>query len=267
MAEIIAALDETGADHLLDNVLATIVLPPRSGSGNLGPFVANYTATATLANGSVDLIPPNIIRLVNLRLNWHLAFRFSFDLSNILPDFCLPQICVDIPFIGRVCTPRICINWPTITIPVSFGDFVLATADFRPDITLAAGVWRVEAVIVGVPNLQFGTTTALLLAAIGAAAALVLAPIPFIGPFLAGLVVTILGLIGIAGVTGLLGPILTPFISGLRIPLYQQPQRFVVLPAAGPVDPQVTIRLDQVTAAVAHNGTEDELVLGVDVSP
>lgn len=267
MAEIIAALDETGADRLLDHVLATIALPPRSGSGNLGPFVASYTATATLANGSVDLIPPNIIRLVDLRLNWHVDFRFSFDLSNILPDFCLPQICVDIPFIGRVCTPRICINWPTITIPVSFGDFIRAVADFRPEITLAGGVWTVQAVIVGVPVLQFGLTTGALLVAIGAAAALILAPIPFIGPFLAGAVLAILTLIGIAGVTGLLGQILTPFISGLKIPLYQQPQRFVVLPAAGPVDPQVTIRLDQVTAAVAHNGTEDELVLGVDVSP
>lgn len=267
MAEIIAAIDETGADHLLDDVLATIVLPPRSGSGNLGPFVANYTATARLTNGSVDLIPPNIIRLVDLRLDWHVDFRFSFDLSNVLPDFCLPQICVDIPFIGRVCTPRICINWPTITIPVSFGDFLLATADFRPEVTLAAGVWRVDGVIVGVPVLQFGATTFLLLTAIGTAAALILSTIPFIGPFLGGAVAAILFLIGVAGVTGLLGPILTPFISGLRIPIYQQPQRFVVLPAAGPVDPQVTIRLDQVTAAIAHNGTEDELVLGVDVSP
>jgi hypothetical protein len=35
----------------------------------------------------------------------------------------------------------------------------------------------------------------------------------------------ILAAIGVAGVTGFLGPILTPFISGLKIPIYAQPQR------------------------------------------
>jgi hypothetical protein len=39
------------------------------------------------------------------------------------------------------------------------------------------------------------------------------------------------------------------------------------LPAAGPVDPKVDIRIDAVDAVVAHNGTEDELVLTADISP
>ena len=267
MAEITAALDEPGANTLLDTAIGTLPPQSKSGSGSLGPFVASYSVTATLTNGDVDLIPPDIIRIVDLRVDWDLDLSFGFDLSTILPDFCLPRICIDIPCVGEVCTPRICVDWPTITIPVSFGDFVKATGDFRLDISLAGGVWKVQAVIVGIPNLQFGATTALLLAAIGAAATPILLAIPFIGPFLAIAVNAILLAIGIAGVTGFLGPILTPFVSGLKIPIYEQPQLFQILPAESPVDPKVDITIDLIAAAVAHNGAEDELVLTADISP
>jgi hypothetical protein len=114
MVEIIAALDEQGANTLLDTAIGAIPPQSKSGSGSLGPFVASYSVVATLTNGDVDLIPPDIIRLVDLRVDWDLDFSFGFDLSSILPDFCLPQICIDIPCVGEVCTPRICIDWPTI---------------------------------------------------------------------------------------------------------------------------------------------------------
>jgi hypothetical protein len=72
--------------------------------------------------------------------------------------------------------------------------------------------------------------------------------------------------IGLAGITGFLGPILTPFISGLRIPIgTPQPRTFVVLPAESAVSPAVTITIDAVTAAIANDG-EDELIVGVDIS-
>jgi hypothetical protein len=266
MAEIIAALDEQGANTLLDTAIGSIPPQSKSGAGSLGPFVASYSVVATLTNGDVDLIPPDIIRLVDLRVDWDLDLSLGFDLSSILPDFCIPQICIDIPCVGEVCTPRICIDWPTLSIPVSFGDFVKATGDFRLDISLVSGVWKVQAVIVGIPNLQFGATTALLLAAIGAAVTPILIAIPFIGPFLAIAVDAILLAIGIAGVTGFLGSILTPFISGLKVPIYEQPKLFPILPAESPVDPRVDIMIDLIAAAVAHNGAEDELVLTADVS-
>lgn len=265
MSEIIAAVDEGGANDVLDSAIATLPPQSSSGSGNLGPFVASYGVTATLVNGDIDLRAPDIIRVEDLRLNWTLNLSFGIDLSAILPDFCLPQVCVDIPCVGRVCTPRICIDWPTITVPVSFSDFVKATGDFKLDISLSGGVWNVQAVIVGVPNLQFGATTALLLAAIGAAVTPILLAIPFIGIFLAVAVDTILALIGIAGVTGFLGPILTPFISGLKIPVYKQNQLFEVLPAESAIDPQVTIKIDQIGAEV-RSSDEDELVLLADIS-
>ena len=267
MAEIIAAIDEKGADKLLDTAIAAIGPQTKSGSGNLGPFTASYSITGTLTSGDIDLIPSDTIRIVDLRLDWSLSLSFEFDLSSILPDFCLPQVCVDIPCVGEVCTPKICVDWPTITIPVSFSDFLKATADLKLDINLTGGKWKVEAVILALPNLQFGATSAALLVAIGLAATPILLAIPFIGPFLALAVNAILAAIAIAGVTGFLGPIITPFISGLRVSLYEQPQLFEVLPATSSVDPQVNIVLDLVAAEIQHNSPEDELVLTADISP
>src|SRR5262249_31731534 len=156
MGEITAALDEQGANELMDAALPAIGALTKSGSGNLGPFVGSYTVTATFTNGDVDLIPPSTIRIVDLRLDWDLDLSFGIDLSTILPDFCLPQVCLDIPCIGEVCTPKICIDWPTITVPVSFGDFVQATIDFQLDISLTSGHWKVQAKVLSVPSLQFG---------------------------------------------------------------------------------------------------------------
>ena len=63
----------------------------------------------------------------------------------------------------------------------------------------------------------------------------------------------------------LLGPIVSPFISGLRIPIYDQPQQFPVLPAGGPLDPPVLVTIDQVLAEVQCSD-EDELVLSIEIS-
>ena len=267
MAEIVAAIDEQAANDLFSTLIAAIGPQTRSGSGSLGPFSAGYMVTGILTGGAIDLIPPDTIGIVDLELDWSIDFSFGFDLSTILPDFCLPQVCIDVPVLGEVCTPRICVNWPSVTIPVSFSDFLKTSVDLKLKISLSGGVWNVQAVIQSVPNLQFGATSALLLAAIGAAATPILLAIPFIGPFLAIAVDAILAVIAIAGVTGFLGPILTPFISGLSIPVYKQPKSFEVLPAAGPVDPKVDITLDLIAASVQHNGLEDELVLMADISP
>src|SRR6266568_5220693 len=132
-----------------------------------------------------DLIPPGTIRLDDLRADWNLTFSFGIDLSDILPDFCIPQVCIDIPCVGRVCTPTICIDWPTIAIPVSYGDFVQADVDLGLMISQVAGNWEVKAIVQGVPVLQFGAATAGLLFAIGAAATPILLAVPFIGPLLA----------------------------------------------------------------------------------
>jgi hypothetical protein len=265
MSDITVAIDEAAADQVFDTAVGLIPPQSASGSGNLGPFIASYSAVATFAPGDVDLIVDDTVRITDFQVNWTLNFSFGIDLSEILPDFCIPQVCIDIPCVGEVCTPRICVDWPTITVPVSFSDFVRATADFGIVTTQTGGNWKVEAEVQGVPNLQFGATTAALLAAISVAITPILLAIPFIGPFLAIAVNAILLLIGIAGVTGFLGPIISPFISGMRIPIYEQPINFQALAAAGPNDPAVFIRLDDVNTVITSDG-EDELVLTVDIS-
>jgi hypothetical protein len=265
MAEIIAALDEPGANALLSTALATLPVPPQSGSGNLGPFTASYGVSGSFVHGAVDLIAPGTVGIQNLRFVWVLNLSMGVDLNLVLPRLCLPRVCVNIPCVGRVCTPRICIPWPSITIPVTLSDFVEATADFGFDIALVGGQWRVQLVVQNVSQLQFGPTTFGMLAIIAAAATPVLLLVPFIGPFLAIAANAIILAIGVAGLLGLLGPIISPFVAGLRIPIYQQPQQFQVLPAAGPHDPPVFVTLDSVGAGV-HSSDEDELVLGIDIS-
>ncbi len=265
MPDILVAADETAATELLHDAMATLGTRTRSGSGSLGPFNANWSASAFLAGGTVDLIVPNVIRFANIELHYNLQFNFSFDLSNIIPDFCLPRVCVRIPFIGRVCTPTICINWPTITIPVNFSDVVRFTADFTLSARLSGPTWLVEATIVGIPNLQISVAAAAILAALGVAAAAVLAAIPFIGLFLAGAVLAITTAIGVAGVTGLLGPILSFFVAGLTFVIARPPRVFNVLPASSALDPAVNIILDRLAASVSRTD-EDELLIEADIS-
>jgi hypothetical protein len=268
MSDIVVAADEVAATTLIhdaESTVGTLVAGPTSGS--FGPITASASASAFLANGGVDLIPPDIIRIADCELHYSLNLDLSVDLSAILPDFCLPQVCIPIPFDGEICTPKICIDWPTIPIPVSHSDVVKFTADFKLNVHLTGGQWFVDVVIVGIPFLQIGPAAAAILLAIDAAATLILLAIPFIGPFLALAVNFIIVAVGIAGITGLLGPLLTPFVSGLTFNVYKQSQLFEVLPAAGPIDPAVKVNLDAIAAAVDGSGGEDELVISIDISP
>jgi hypothetical protein len=266
MPDIVAALDETSANVIVPRALNAISPLTASGSDNLGPFTASWAASATLSNGFVDLIPPptDVIRITNCRLDYSLNFTFAVDLSFL--NFCLPQICVTIPFIGRVCTPRICITFPTITVPVSHSSFLTFSADFRLNVQLSGGNWRVDAVVVGVPFLQLSASAVALLAAVGAAITAALLLVPGIGPLLALAAAAILATIGIAGATGLLGKILTPFVAGLTFNVIPpQPQVFEVLPAAAG-EAAVNVTLDSLAATLVASPGEDELRVDADIS-
>jgi hypothetical protein len=185
---------------------------------------------------------------------------FSLDLNSFLPHFCLPQVCV-----FGICTPKICISWPTITVPFSFGDTATFTGDFTLNAHVNSGTWLIDVVIVGIPLLQFGPTTAGILAALGAALSLAMLAIPFIGPFLAGTVALIVATIGVAGLLGFLGVIITPFVSGLTFNIYKQPQVFKGLPAGGPVDPEVDVKIAALGATVQATD-KNELVIAGDIA-
>ncbi len=267
MPDIVAVADETAATNMVRAAEAALgTLPPRSGSSSLGPFTVGWNASARIANGNIDLIPPNIIRIADGELHFTVGFSFSINLNSFLPNFCLPRVCVRIPFLGRICTPTICISWPTITIPISHSGVVTFTADFSLNPHLAGSNWLIDLIFVGLPFLGLDAVSVLILTAIGAAISLAALAIPFIGPFLAAAVLAITAAIGVGAITGLLGPMLTPFISGTVLPLYTQPRLFPVLPAAGALDPAVNVNLDAITAVVQRTD-EDELVIGVDISP
>lgn len=266
MADITLAADQTAATTLLHKAeiaLGTQSTGPHNGS--IGPFSATYSATASFSGGAVDLIAPNIIRIADCKLNYSLNLNFSVDLNGILPHFCLPQVCIPIPFIGNVCTPQICITWPTIPIPVSYSDAITFTADFTLNAHLSGAIWLVDVVIDDIPALNLSPAAVAILAAIGLAVTPILLAIPFIGPFLAVAVDTILATIGIAGLTGLLGPLLTPFVSGLTFNIYKQPKVLTVIPAASPADPDVSINLDLIKAAVLASD-KNELALTANIS-
>lgn len=265
MSDILVAVDENAARDLVQFGQSLLGTLSDSGSGNLGPFNANWGASASFSGGSVELREPDIIRIANCALNYNLNFNFSFDISDIIPDFCLPQICVRIPFIGRVCTPRVCIDWPTVNIPVGFSDSLLFTSDFRLNAALVGSEWHVDIEIVDIPLLQLSAAAAAIIIAIGAAASAVLLPIPFLGPFLAVAVLAITAAIGIAGVTGLLGPILALFVSGLTFTIHKLDRQFEVLPLTSAVDPAVKINIDALKALVISSD-EDELILEADIS-
>jgi hypothetical protein len=266
--DIVAAADEVAATTLVHDAEATLgTITAGPTSGGFGPLTASASASASFANGTVDLIPPDVIRITDCELHYTVNLSLSVDLNDILPHFCLPQVCIPIPFDGEICTPQVCLDWPTITIPVSYSDVVTFTADFKLNVHLSGTEWFVDVVIVGVPFLQISPAAAAILLAIAAAATPILLVIPFIGPFLAIAVDAIIAAVGIAGITGLLGPLLSLFVSGLTFTVYRQPQHFQVLPAAGPLDPAVFVNLDAIGAVVDGSGGEDELVISVDISP
>jgi hypothetical protein len=266
MPDILVAADETAATKIVNAATAAFPPPSASGSNALGPFGVTWSASASFSGGAVDLIAPDIVRVANMTMAFNLNLTFTIDLGEILPEFCLPRICIRIPFIGRVCTPRICIEWPTIPIPLSHSGTVNFTADFRPVVTLVGSEWVIEIEVVGTPFLQLDPVSSALLTALGLAAAAALAPIPFIGPFLAAAVATIVAVIGVAALTGLLGLILTPFVSGLRFEIYRQNRLYQLpIPVALPLDPPVIVTIDALAAEV-RSSDEDELVVTADIS-
>jgi hypothetical protein len=267
MAEIVAALDEVGANKLLQDAIAAFNPSPDSGTDSLDVFQVDWTVSVSLSGGSVDLIPSDTIRIEDLHLDFSVDLTFHLNLNDI-GEICIPESVSWAPW-GFIYTPEVCFDLPNITFdPVSHSGWAEFTGDFHPQVTLIGGTWKIDAVLDGIPSLKIDPATvfeiqSLLLAV--AVSALFLA-----GPFgwvFVPVVVTLINTLGAAALTGFLGPLLTPFVSGLALTVYQQPQLFEVVPAAGPVDPAVHVTLDSVSVSIDGSGGEDELVIGVDISP
>ena len=261
MADIIAAADETAANTLLHAAEAAVGTLSKTGSGSLGPLGAGWGASASFTGGTVSLAAPDTVAIDDLQINYSLSLSLSIDLSFL--DFCLPQVCIPTPW-GDICTPTICINFPTIGVTVPFSSSATLSADFGIVVHLTSGTWLVDVVIQDVRKLDLGAAATALLTAIGVAISAAVAAVPFIGPLLSIAVAILTAAFGLAEVTGLLGQIVSLFVSGLTFNVYQQPQNFQVLPASGPFDPAVNVTLAAVTAGVQATD-KNELVLSVDI--
>jgi hypothetical protein len=264
MSDITLAADQTAVTRLLhdaETLLGTLSAGPVS--GNLGPFTASAGASASLSGGTVTLTPPNTIGLADVSLNYSISLSFGIDLSFL--NFCLPQVCVDIPCVGTICTPTICITFPTITIPFNYSDSLTFSADFQVLPHLSGGDWIIDVKIVSVPALNLSVAAAAILTALGVAIGAAVSWIPFIGPLLAGLVAGVLAAIGIAGITGLLGPLLTAILSGLTFTIYKEPAVQQVLSASGPHDPAVSIDVTALDCVVQQTD-KAELVITASIA-
>jgi hypothetical protein len=259
-SDVIAAIDQTAANTLLGAAESALGTLTKSGSGTLGPLGASWSASASFFGGTVALSPPGTIAIDGLEIDYSLSLTVSIDLSFL--DIHI-QICIPTPF-GDFCLPPINIDFPTISVTVPFSSSATLSADFGLDVHLTAGTWFVDAVIQSITQLDLGAAAVLLLSAIGAAISVALLAVPFIGLVLSLAVAFITAAFGLADVTGLLGPIVSAFVSGLTFNLYRQPQNFQVLPAAPPYNPAVLVTLAAVAADVQASG-KNELVLSVDI--
>ncbi len=267
MSNLLVALDESAAGDLLTVGQNTLGSLSASGNDSLGPFDANWNANTAFSGGTIALLEPDIIRIADLSIDFSASIGFAIDLNDFLPEFCLPRVCVRIPFIGEVCTPRICIDWPVIPIgPVSHSGSLDITADFKVKAEMDGTDWKIIVVIDEVPELSLDVISTAILVVLTAAISAALLLVPFIGPFLALAGAAIAATLGVAAITGLLGRILTPLISGLEFEVYRRPQIQTVIPDAGPADPVVNIRVTSLTSAV-QSSDEDELVIKADIAP
>jgi len=259
--DIIAAIDQTAANTVLHAAESALGTLSKTGTGSLGPFIAGWKASASFTGGSVALEAPDTVSIDHLRVNYSLNLKLGIDLSFL--DFCIPQVCIWTPW-GTLCTPTICVTFPTISVTVPFSTSLDLSANFGILVKLTGGTWIVDVVIQSVPTLDLGAAATLLLTAIGAAISLALLAVPFIGPFLSIAAAVITAAFGIAEVTGLLGSILTLFVSGLTFKVWTHAQTFQVLPASPPFTPAVHVLVTSVTAGVRAT-TKNELVLSVDI--
>lgn len=269
MADIEAAVDERGANIVMHHAQAALGVLHKTGSGSLGAFHTNWNASASFKGGSVDLIPSKTIRLKDFEMHWSVNASVVIDLNKILQPIKISPPCITFKIFKKtykICPPSFTIHFPTVTIPVGHSDVMKLTADFELGAFLdAADYWNVTAKILGVPSLQLGPGSAALLVALGLAASAVLAPIPFIGPFLAGAVVVITATIGIAGMTGFLGTILSQFVTGLTFLITREPRIFTLLAASSPIDPAVMMRFNELRASIVGTD-EDELLIQTDLA-
>jgi hypothetical protein len=217
------ALSEPGANVVLQKAIS-LAHASKSDSATWGPFEVGYSASVALAGGVATLenAPSNKLDLSGVNVSGSLSAHFSFDLGRILPQICIPpfQVCVDIPFLGRVCTPQFCISWPSvnvdITLPFAFN--VDASFGFRVDDL--GTQWGIVLLIDPFsPRFDLTPMGPAIITAIQNQVSATLGTIPLIGGLIADLVNTVIGAFSgvLSGILGAFGTLINLALSLLDL--------------------------------------------------
>ena len=191
------ALSENGATNLLRGLLGGQA-HGTSGSNSWGPFRMDYSANVQLSGGTIEIVdsPRDIFRVWNINAAGQIGLALIFNLGAILPRICIPpfQACVDIPFIGRVCTPQVCVTWPSVTVPINLPYTLNISADFDVEVSQRGSFWDVNLLVYPLSlQVDLSPNAGVLVDTVRRYVRSVLEDIPLIGNLIAGLVDTVLG--------------------------------------------------------------------------
>jgi hypothetical protein len=260
------AVSESGANQLMQKLLAGESIS-KSDSASWGPFSVGYSVNVALSGGTIELIdaPANIVRVHNLNISGNVFVFFTFDLGAILPTICIPpfQVCIDIPFIGEVCTPQVCITWPIVTIPINLPFSVNVSADFGISVQSAGANWEVDLLVFPFSLfIDLSPMAGVIINAIESQVDAVLNTIPLIGPLISWLVNMVIG--ALSGVLSTILSAISSFIHDvillldlfsptIPVPILTFAKTQAMLPAGGPSDPEVDITIAALGATIADH--------------
>jgi hypothetical protein len=260
------AVSESGANQLMQKLLAGESIS-KSDSASWGPFSVGYSVNVALSGGTIELIdaPANIVRVHNLNISGNAGVYFSFNLGAILPTICIPpfKVCIDIPFVGEVCTPQVCITWPSITIPINLPFSVNVSADFGISVQSAGANWEVDLLVYPFSLfIDLSPMASVIINAIESQVDAVLNTIPLIGPLISSLVNMVIG--ALSGVLSTILNAISSFIHDvillldlfsptIPVPILTFAKTQAMLPAGGPSDPEVDVTIAALGATIADH--------------
>jgi hypothetical protein len=273
-ADATVAISEVGTNKLLQDALS-LAHVSKSSSGTWGPFTVAYSVSLGASGGTIELVdtPIQVIRLHDVLVSGSVGVSFDFNLGNILPQICIPpvRVCVNIPFIGRVCTPQFCVPWPHVHTSVTLPFAVKFSADFNVTVEDGGSTWDIVLHVFPLSIvLDLSPMFDVLINAIKQAVHDVLDPIPLIGSLIADLIDTVIGVL-----QGLLDAIfqaidalihevillLDVFSPTIPFKLISFNKVQVFLPAGGPGDGEVDVKLTNLAAHIAAHELISEAVI------
>lgn len=266
---LVAAIDEDGAEAIVSGLVTGL---SGSTSGSASGF--SYSVAWEFFPGQFELVDANdIIRLREWDVHTDISLGWEYDLSELLPDFCVGGGCVDLGWFGEVCLPEICIDWPEIDV-----DFTLPTivsevsVDFSVAVEYDAGAnqWVIKGAVnpltLDIDVVDLADTIAQLFEdTLGD----VVNDIPGIGPYLEQVISAILSALldifddlGESLLTALSDSLGLHPLLAVGFELHRVDEVFEIVPAAGP-EPAVTVRITDMDVDITH---DKELVVSADIA-